>query len=144
MKPVDTVAFADSDTYCSEEYFERMLILERKKSKRSGRPFMLVLLNMGKLLKGKQKEKRIVLEKLVSVLDSSTRKIDVKGWYMQDSIIGIICQDVKRKNSDSVTDKLGDKLVEGRHLTLNTSKTDPIKMLRLFYPDTQEKPHSVA
>jgi|GEM_PF-1853439 hypothetical protein len=142
MKPIDTIAFTDSDTYCSEEYFERILILERKRSRRSGRPFMLVLLNIGKLLEGKRNEKKVVLEKLGSVLDSSTRGIDIKGWYLQDSIIGIICQDVHMKDRDSVTGKLGDNLVKCRYLALNTKKSDPIKMLRLFCPDPQEKLHS--
>ena len=139
MKSAEAIAFSPSDTYYSEEYFQRTLILERKRSKESGRPFMLILLDIGKLLKGNEKEKKIVFQKLVSVLDTSTREIDVKGWYTKDSIIGIICQDVQKDGKDPVTDKLYDTLIKGCYFSLNAEKTDAIKMLRLFYPDLQEK-----
>jgi hypothetical protein len=138
MKSADAITFSPSDTYYSEEYFQRMLILERKRSKQSGKPFMLILLDIGKLLKGKEKEKKIILQKLVSVLNSSTREIDIKGWYTQDSIIGIICQDVQKNGKDPITDKLYDTLVKGCYFSLNAKKTDAIKMLRLFYPDFQK------
>lgn len=142
MKSESTTSFSENDTYCSEEYFQRMLILERKRSNRSGKPFMLVLLDVGKLLEGSHNEKETVLQKLVSLLDSSTREIDIKGWYMHGSMIGIICQDVHRGNRDSVTLKIGDNLVKGLRFFLSAEKTDSIKMLRLFYPDSQEKWHS--
>ena len=38
MKSAEAIAFSPSDTYYSEEYFQRTLILERKRSKESGRP----------------------------------------------------------------------------------------------------------
>jgi hypothetical protein len=142
MKSAEVITFSPGDTYYSEEYFQRMLILERKRSKESGRPFMLILLDIGKLLKGNEKEKTVVFQKLVSVLDTSTREIDVKGWYTQDSIIGIICQDVQKDGNDPVIDKLHDTLVKGCYFSLNAKKTDAIKMLRLFYPDLQEKSRS--
>jgi hypothetical protein len=132
MKSDDSVSFLNGDTYCSEEYFQRMLTLERKRSKRSGRPFMLILLDIGKLLKGKREEKQIVLNRLVSALDSSTSEIDVKGWYVRDSIIGVICQDVNKEDRDSVSGKLSDELDKGRWFT---KKEDSIKMFRLFFPD---------
>lgn len=140
MKSTDDITFSPGGTYYSEEYFQRMLILERKRSSQSGKPFMLILLDIGKLLKGNEKEKETVFQKLNSVLKSSTREIDIKGWYTQDSIIGIICQDVTKVASDSVHDKLYDALIKGCYFSLNAKKTDAIKMLRLFYPDSQEKP----
>ena len=84
MKVIEAIPFAANDTYCSEEYFQRMLVLERKRTERSGKPFVLILLDIGKLLKAKPQEKTFVLQKLVSVLDSATREIDVKGWYQKD------------------------------------------------------------
>jgi hypothetical protein len=142
MKSESSTSFSENDTYCSEEYFQRMLILERKRSNRSGRPFMLILLDISKLLEGNNKEKETVLQKLISILDSSTREIDIKGWYMHDSMIGIICQDVHKGNRDSVTVKIGENLVKGLRFFLSAKKTESIKMLRMFYPDSQETWHS--
>jgi hypothetical protein len=131
MKPVDTISFSADDTYCSEEYFQRMLVLERLKSKKTGKPFTLILLDIGKLTKGKRAEKAFVLRRLVSVLNSSTHDIaiKVKGWYMFDSIIGIICQDVHKKHRDKVTGRLKDKLNKEGIYTLVGDKTDAIKLL---------------
>jgi hypothetical protein len=135
MKPVDAISLSANDSYSSEEYFERMLILERLKSLKTGKPFMLILLNIGKLIKGKQAEKAFVLRRLVSVLHSSTRDIDVKGWYMLDSIIGIICKDVKDKHRAKVTGRLKDKLHEEGVFHMVGNHTDAIKLLCFLYPD---------
>jgi hypothetical protein len=131
MKKEDYISFSADDTYCSEEYFQRMLVLERLRSKKTGKPFTLILLDIGKLTKGKRTEKAFILRKLVSVLNSSTHDIDIKikGWYMFDSIIGIICQDFQKKHRNGVTSRLKEKLCkEGVfHLAGNTS--DVIKLL---------------
>jgi hypothetical protein len=131
MKSEDAFSLAAGDSYCSEEYFKRMLVLERLRSKKTGKPFTLILLDMSKITKGKRTEKAFILRKLVSVLNSSTYDIDikVKGWYMFDSIIGIICHDVPKKRRNMVTNRLKGKLYkEGVfHLTGNT--TDVIKLL---------------
>jgi hypothetical protein len=131
MKSIDTISFSADDTYCSEEYFQRMLVLERLRSKKNGKPFTLILLDIGKLTKGKRTEKAFVLRKLVSVLNSSTRDIDikVKGWYMFDSIVGIICQDVQEKHRTKVTGRLQEKLSKEGVFHLAGSKIDAIKLL---------------
>jgi hypothetical protein len=131
MKSVDAISLSADDTYCSEEYFQRMLVLERLKSKKTGKPFTLILLDIGKLTKGKRAEKAFVLRRLVSVLNSSTNDIDikVKGWYMFDSIIGIICQEVPEKHRNRVTGRLKNGLNKEGILNLVGNKTDAIKIL---------------
>jgi hypothetical protein len=136
MKPVDAISVSAKDSYSSEEYFQRMLILERLRSQKTGKPFMLVLLNIGKLIKGKQAEKAFVLRRLMSVLNSSTRDIDVKGWYMLDSIIGVICKDVGERHRTKVAGRLKDKLHEEGIFHLVGNNNDAIKLLCLLYPDS--------
>ena len=136
MKSIDALSWSAKDSYCSEEYFQRMLILQRMKSHKTGQMVMLVLLNIGKLTKGKPAEKAFVLRRLMSALDFSTSDIDVKGWYMLDSILGIICQDVREKHRNSVPGGIKNTLFkEGVfHLVGNTA--DAIKFLCLLYPDS--------
>jgi hypothetical protein len=131
MKSVDTISFSADDTYCSEEYFQRTLVLERLRSKKTGKPFTLILLDIGKLTKGKQTEKAFVLRKLMSVLNSSTHDIEikVKGWYMFNSIIGIICQDIKEKHRNGVTGRLKEKLNKEGVFYIAGNTTDAIKLL---------------
>jgi hypothetical protein len=135
MKSIDTIAFAANDTYNSEEYFQRMLILERLRSQKTGKPFMLILLDIGKLVNGKRAEKAFVLRRLETVLNSSTRDIDVKGWYMRDSIMGIICQDVEKKHRSKVTGKIKERLQKEGVFQLVGNTSDAIKLLCLLYPD---------
>lgn len=136
MKPVDALSCSANESYSSEEYFQRTLILERLRSKRTGKPFMLILLDIGKLTNVKRAEKAFVLCKLVSALKSSTLDIDVKGWYMRDSIIGIVCQDVPEKHRDRVARRIKDKLSEKGIFHLVGTNTDAIKLLCLLYPDS--------
>jgi hypothetical protein len=136
MKSIDTISFSAHDTYSSEEYFQRMLILERSRSKKTGKPVVLILLDIGKLTKGKRAEKAFVLRRLVSLLNSSTQEIDVEGWYMLDSIIGIICKDVEEKRRNQVTGRLNNKLNKKGIFHLVGNKTDTIKLLCYLYPDS--------
>jgi hypothetical protein len=135
MKSSDAISFSSKDCYSSEEYFERMLILERRKSQKTGKPFVLILLNIAKLLKGKRAEKKFVLQRLMTVLSSSTRDIDLKGWYMFGSIIGIICQNVPEKHRNKVTGRLKDKLCEEGIFHMIGNNADAMKLLCLLYPN---------
>jgi len=135
MKPDDTLSWPAQDSYSSEEYFQRMLILERLRSQKTGKPFLLILLDIRKLINGKRAEKTFVLRRLISALNSSTRTIDMKGWYMHDSIIGIICQDIRGRNGTVVSGRIKNTIHEKGifHLTGNTD--DAVKFLCLLYPD---------
>ena len=136
MKTVNAHSKLPKDSFSSEEYFDRMLILERQKSQKTGMQFMLVLLDIGKLIKGKSAEKAFVLRRLMAALDSSTREIDIKGWYMENTIVGIICKDVKKNRHSKVAGRIKEKLFKegGFHVTGTTA--DAIKLLCLLYPDS--------
>jgi lipopolysaccharide/colanic/teichoic acid biosynthesis glycosyltransferase len=71
-----------------EEYFKEMLCLERKRTERSRKPFLLMLLDIGDLLAASGQDG--VVPKTSAVLASTTREIDVKGWYLTGSVIGVI------------------------------------------------------
>jgi len=136
MKTADVIPQLSEESISSEEYFERMLILERLKSQKNGKQLSLVLLDIVKLIKGKSTEKTFVLRKLISVLNSSTGEIDVKGWYKENTIAGIICKDVKKNRHPKVAGRIKEKLFKegGFHVTGTT--TDAVKLLCLLYPDS--------
>src|SRR5229473_4404541 len=77
---LDGVRQGDSRSqFVSEDAFIHMLCLERKRAERSRKPFLLLLLDSGGLLKGSLKNK--LLAKLVAGLSASMRETDVCGWY---------------------------------------------------------------
>jgi hypothetical protein len=128
-------SLVELDTLNSEEFLQRMIILERKRTERSGRPFLLVFLDVGPLLRDSGRPQEVLLGSLSHALNSSTRDIDVKGWYRKDSLIGVLCTDVRKGDSASVVDKIKGKLKSA----FSPDEAKKIKMFVLHYPDYENK-----
>ena len=69
-----------------EEAFRRMLVIERKRTERSGKPFLLMLVGVGNLQCSEKNGK--ALDSMLSALLSATRETDVIGWYKDRTTIG--------------------------------------------------------
>lgn len=86
--PDSAIPWADQDCgIYSENYFRETLRRERKRTERSGRPFMLVLLDVSEF--GEIAERGRFGE-LARTISSLTRDIDVKGWYSRGRVIGLM------------------------------------------------------
>ncbi len=72
----------------NEGVFHRMISLERKRTERSRKPFLLMLLDVGNRLQSEQNER--TLGKILSALSLSTRETDVTGWYKEKSVVGVM------------------------------------------------------
>lgn len=70
----------------NKQSFLRALGVERKRTERSGEPFLLVLLDADKCGDLERKEK--VLEHIVSALSASIRETDILGWYRERHTVG--------------------------------------------------------
>jgi lipopolysaccharide/colanic/teichoic acid biosynthesis glycosyltransferase len=85
------VAFANGSTplagFLSEEHFRRMLSRERKRSERSRKHFVLMLID-GKGLKSKKTD--ALLEQIAGVLGASVRETDVAGWFEANAVFGVV------------------------------------------------------
>ncbi len=76
----------------SEEMFLRMVALERKRTERSGNPFLLMLLDIGESSASGRDSK--MLGKLLSALALTTRETDVIGWYQSNSVVGVMFTEI--------------------------------------------------
>jgi len=75
-----------------ETAFVKMIYVEQKRTERSRRRFILMLLNCGSLLSaGKTVE---TLDEILFALSSVIRETDTKGWYKDGSVIGVIFTEV--------------------------------------------------
>ena len=74
------------------EDFRRMITLERKRSERSRKPFMLLLLDMGDDLPSEKNGR--ILGKILSALSASTRDTDVTGWYSNNCVVGVMFTEI--------------------------------------------------
>ncbi len=81
----------------NEEFFKKLLSIERKRTERSKRPFLLLLIDIEKILSVLHSSE--VFYDLVSVLFRTTRETDMRGWYRHNAEIGIICTEIGEDDS---------------------------------------------
>ena len=94
--PLPPVPVSDRDAL-DELIFHRMISVERKRTERSGKPFLLVLIDTG----GEWRDVR-VLEDLVSTLIRTTRGTNVLGWYKTDSVFGVIFTEIAHEERSTI------------------------------------------
>jgi len=74
----------------NEEAFRYFLANERKRSERSGRPFVLLLVNLKQEPGRKERIDPTVARELFSGLWASLRETDFIGWYREDRVAGAL------------------------------------------------------
>jgi lipopolysaccharide/colanic/teichoic acid biosynthesis glycosyltransferase len=80
--------------------FTKMLCLERNRAERSGRRLVLMLVDhQNLLLSGGEAS---ATEKIQRVLSSATRETDIKGWYRNGAVIGVIFTEIPLEESSIV------------------------------------------
>jgi len=87
--------------------FLRTLARERKRTERSQRSFVLMLLKSVRFFRGTHSKQ--VYDRLLSALSSGTRETDVLGWYEAGSVIGVIFTEVGLQPRDVVVETLSKK-----------------------------------
>ena len=80
-------------TILGEEAFRRMISIERKRTERSQKPFLLMLLDGGNRQSSKKGIK--ALHNVVSALLASTRETDITGWYENGTTVGVMFTDLE-------------------------------------------------
>jgi lipopolysaccharide/colanic/teichoic acid biosynthesis glycosyltransferase len=113
--------------------FIRTLSLERKRTERSGRHFVLMLLESGRLLKSRNAEK--ALDQVLSALSKSTRETDITGWYEDGSIIGVIFTEIGATDGKSVVNALLTRVNDALCGMLAIEQINEIKISFHEFPD---------
>ena len=73
----------------TEEWFARALSLERKRTERSYKPFILVLMNL-EGVESLNGSRDTYVDRVMSALASFTRETDITGWYRNGVVLGTI------------------------------------------------------
>jgi lipopolysaccharide/colanic/teichoic acid biosynthesis glycosyltransferase len=120
-----------------QEFFLRMLDLERKRSERSRRRFVLMLLESGSLLTTSDNAKS--LERVVGALSNSTRETDIKGWYREGAVVGIIFTEIGTADGKSVASALLNKVTNALCSTLSIEQINEIKLTFHVFPEDSNK-----
>lgn len=80
----------------TEEVFRRMISLERKRSERTQRPFVLLLMDTGRS-QPTEKNGRVLLD-ILFALETATRETDIMGWHETNSAVGVMFTEITLDN----------------------------------------------
>lgn len=122
-----------SQELLSEELFIKLLSIERKRTERSGRRFVLMLLDPGKLLDAGWNTDPIC--RLIGTLSQTVRDTDLRGWYREHSIIGVIFTELDTEADKAVIEIISDKLTASLESALGISEAGEIKLSFHLFPE---------
>jgi exopolysaccharide biosynthesis polyprenyl glycosylphosphotransferase len=128
--PTENTAESDH-TFYSTSHFRNMLRLERKRTERSKKPFLLMLLDLSGL---RTQQRNDYYETMKPILLSCSRETDIRGWYQQNAIIGIIYTEmvsVDEHSIEKIFRKLHNKLTD----TLDAEWVKKIKISFHVFPE---------
>jgi lipopolysaccharide/colanic/teichoic acid biosynthesis glycosyltransferase len=124
---------ADSGTgLLPQDLFMRMLALERKRTERSARSFVLMLLDPGRLLKSGNREQG--LAKLLGAL-RSIRDTDIKGWYKGGAVLGVIFTEIGAAVEKSAVHALSTKVTDALYGALSIEEINEISLSFHVFPE---------
>jgi exopolysaccharide biosynthesis polyprenyl glycosylphosphotransferase len=84
------------------------------------------------------RKRKNIIRKIVHVLFSCTREIDIKGWFDHDSIIGIIFTEINGADENSLKDKIISHLCN----VLNVDQVNNIEITCYPFPIDHDKQKS--
>jgi lipopolysaccharide/colanic/teichoic acid biosynthesis glycosyltransferase len=97
----------------TEDGFQRLISLERKRSERSKRPFVLLLIDTGFRIPGESNARRLF--EMLCAITESTRETDVTGWYKTNTVVGVMFTEIAPDNSlvfSTILSRIGSALRE--------------------------------
>jgi lipopolysaccharide/colanic/teichoic acid biosynthesis glycosyltransferase len=116
-----------------EDAFRRMLSLERKRAERSGKAFLLMLVDAGSTKSGQKSTKAFA--DIVSSLLSSTRETDITGWYAGQSVLGVMFTEIEPSEKDSILNKMLARITSVLHNNLSFDLLNQISISFHFFPE---------
>ena len=115
----------------SEEAFHVILKLERRRAERSGKPFILMLLDAHQ----ENGTARAILRQTLAVLTSSTRETDPMGWYRDGAILGVIFTEVGNDEIGLIAETLRAKIRSNLQQQLGSETTEKIAVSLHVFPE---------
>jgi hypothetical protein len=131
LLPQPSHKFCAGELGCyEEEYFQELLSFEKKRSRRSGRPFLMMTIDVTRIQRTQQR--RQVIRNIVDALTMIMRDIDIKGWYKSADVLGVIFTEMNSLE----TETLRSKLVKNLGTTLAEEHRDALKIdVQMFFND---------
>jgi len=120
-----------------EDAFVSMLYLERRRAERAQKRFVLMLVDVKKAILANPRKR--TLSQITSALTSVTRETDIIGWYLEESLIGVIGTEIGRAKPKVVQDKMLNKVRVAFKESLGEERSANISVSFHFFPKEWEE-----
>jgi exopolysaccharide biosynthesis polyprenyl glycosylphosphotransferase len=118
----------------NEDAFVSMLYLERRRAERAQNRFVLILVDVQKIVNGISGKERMV-QMLAKSLSEATRETDIIGWYLENSLMGVVGTELGKASNELVQKRFLDKLRSIFEATLGIEKSASISVSFHFFPE---------
>ena len=116
-----------------EKSFRRMVALERKRTERSRKPVLLMLLDAGNFLPFDKNGR--VLSNILSALSLSTRDTDVTGWYKDHSVVGVMFTEISMDDQGAILGTMMHRVSQTLRNNLSLAKFSQITISLHVFPE---------
>ena len=126
----------DDPAFFDQSHFHHMLRLERMRTERSKKPFLLLLLDISRLIETTQDIK--IVDEVKTSLNPLLREVDIRGWYHYNKIIGVLFTEIALMDKtfiDTVIHKIYDRFLE----RLNPHWINNIYISYHVFPETNQE-----
>ena len=120
-----------------EHLFKKMIRLERRRTERSRKPFLLLLLDARKLLSTDH-----LLRRIVAALSTAVRETDVSGWYEENSVLGTIFTELCETRKGAALDSIRAKITSALRSHLDAEQIDQILITYHLFPEDWGRPEN--
>ena len=125
----------DDEYSCyEEEFFIEFLVFERRRSERSGRPFLVMTMDFAAILD--MESRRESVKWAMQTLSVLTRDTDIKGWYKNPMVLGVIFTEMNSLETETLQKKINESL----SARLSAEQLDDIQLSFHRFP-TDGKPN---
>lgn len=138
--------FAGERRVLNEESFQHMLSIERKRTERSRKAFLLMLLDTGAGA-GRNSAKR--LENIVPTLLVNTRETDITGWYKDGSVLGVMFTELEIEDKEPILRTMLERVSGALRENLTFDQFNKVSISFHLFPenwnhDSDERPSNPA
>lgn len=119
----------------NEKAFKHTIAIERKRTERSGEPFLLML------LAGDSEATEVsakALENMAAALLSHSRDTDVVGWYSEQSKVGVIFSGLETGDKNAILSVILNRVKMILRDELNFNQFSQLRISFHFFPDWEQ------
>jgi exopolysaccharide biosynthesis polyprenyl glycosylphosphotransferase len=123
----------NASTLVPETMFKKVLSLERRRSERSGRRFVLMLVHTNNYLNAEDGD--AMLTGITKAISLTTRETDLQGWYKQGRVVGTICTEIGSGSMTAILNTLHSKVTSAMRHHLNLEQMNMVQVSFHVFPE---------